>query len=63
MKNTELLQTGQIKTPMIVFCSDPPHNDPDTNFVRESDPNSFTNELLNFKIGSIKTGLKVESFK
>ena len=63
VKNTEVLQTGQIKTPIIVFCSDPPNNDPDTNFVRESGPNSLDNELLYFEIGRIKTALKVESFK
>ena len=62
VKNTEVLQNGEIKTPIIVFCSDPPHNDPDTNFVREAG-NGLNGEALNLTIGRIKTTLKVKSFK
>ena len=58
MKNTEELNTNPMETPNIVLCSDPPHNDPDTDFIRESGP-SLTSEPLNLQIGRIKTALKV----
>ena len=61
MKNTEELYNSPIGTPNIVFCSDPPHNDPDTDFIRESGP-SLTSELLNLQIGRIKTTLKVNKY-
>ena len=41
------------------FLLRPPHNDPDTNFVREAGP-SMTSEPINLQIGRIKTTLKVK---
>ena len=62
VKNTEVLQDGEIKTPIIVFCSDPPHNDPDTNIVRESVDN-LNGKSINLTLGRIKTTLKVKYSK
>ena len=58
MKNTEELNNNPMETPNIVLCSDPPHHDPDTDFIRESG-RSLTSEPLNLQIGRIKTALKV----
>ena len=58
MKNTEELNTSPTETPIIVLCSDPPHIDPDTDFIRESSP-SLTSEPINLQLGRIKTTLKV----
>ena len=60
MKNTEELNDNPIETPNIVLCSDPPHHDPDTDFIRESG-RSLTSEPLNLQIGRIKTTLKVNN--
>ena len=58
VKNTEEFYAGPMETPNIVLCSDPPHNDPDTDFIREAGP-SWSSEPLKLKIGRIKTALKV----
>lgn len=57
MKNTEELNTSPTETPNIVLCSDPPHIDPDTDFIRESSP-SLTSKPINLQLGRIKTTLK-----
>ena len=57
-KNTAEINNGPIGTPTIVFCSDPPRDDSDDLFVRESGP-SLTSEPINLQVGKIKTTLKV----
>ena len=60
MKNTEELKLGTTETPIIVFCSDPPHVDPDNGFIRETGQN-IVGEVYNFTLDSIQTTLKVNS--
>ena len=57
-KNTAEINNGPIGTPTIVFCSDPPRDDSDDLFIRESGPNQMS-EPLNLQVGKIKTTLKV----
>ena len=57
-KHKEEMYYGAMETPIIIFCSDPPHYDPDTDIVRNSG-HSLTGETLKLQIGKLKTALKV----